>query len=198
MTRPASRASSRGVVRQFLWSLLPRIPPPRGLLYSKHSPKHHSAVPEVTTPYEDSTVTPRSILPTRSKATTSTDLTDHRLQLSKQNPSSHEISYATRSSHVLNAATAPYSSADGYRRKQKSLSTIKGKIRAVMKKSQRVNAITEICMIRTTSYDFHGIYRVRPGPRRREKNGILKANRILKRQSIPSHFKQKLYQNQIL
>ena len=57
-TRPASRASSRGAVQQFPWSLLlPRIPLPRGLLYSEHSPEHHSTVPEVTSPYWDSTAT---------------------------------------------------------------------------------------------------------------------------------------------
>jgi len=61
-TKPASRAFSRGVIQQFLCSLvLLRIPPPRGLLYSKHSPEHHSAVPEITS-YEDCTATLRSIL----------------------------------------------------------------------------------------------------------------------------------------
>ena len=66
----------------------------------------------------------------------------------------------------------------------------------VTKKIQHANhAVTKIRMI-TTNYDSRYLYTETWTKKKRIE--ILKADKILKRQFIPSHFKQKLYQNHIL
>ena len=134
--------------------------------------------PEVTTPYEDSTATPRSILPTPSKATTSTDLIGHRLQLSKQdalksrNPLRHQVIPHFERCNGL------YSSVEGYIRKQKSLLNNKVVIRVVMMKFQHANhAVMEIRMIHTTNYDSQGICTLKPTPKKRESGKPVKSYR---------------------
>ena len=159
MTRLASRASSWGSVQQFPRSLLlPRIPPPRGLLYFRHSPNTTQSLLRLLlltrTPLPLWSQFLRSILPTLSKATTSTDLIDHRLQLSKQGPLKSRNQLRHQVILRFERCNSRYSRTDSYRRKQKCLSTIKSVIRAVMKKSQHANhTVTKICEIHTTNYD---------------------------------------------
>jgi len=81
-----------------------------------------------------------------SKTVTTTDLIDFRRQFNNYSRSQLFCQIISR----FERCNSPCFIADGYRWQRKSLSTIKGIIRAVMKKSQRAHlTVMETCNIRT-------------------------------------------------
>ena len=137
--RPVNRASSRDTVQQFPWSLLlPRIPPPQGLLYSEH-------IPSTTQPLPRSQLLTRTPISSQGRSfplrarhseqgSYRIDLIDHCLQLNQQDFLKLRSSLHRQVIPCVAHCNSTYTDTDGYRRQLKSLPTMKDVIRAVMKK----------------------------------------------------------------